>query len=132
MNLKMRLDIFIPSADLLNQMKNYQHRYEASVTEGRFYDSNAVCSHILSLRKPTFIQSLESIVEARKDAVAIVSLAKDSIIQAESARFSTISSSGSSLLTVGTSPLASNWRYLQAIASNADPFSSDSQVYLSA
>ena len=131
-SLQAKLIIFVPNDDLLERMRNYNHKTQSRVSEDRFYDSNAICGRIFSLRIPTFIESMQSVLEAKKDTVAIVNIARKVVKPAFDARFTTISSSGSSLLTVETSPLVSNWRYLQAIASNADPFSSDSQVYLSA
>ena len=73
---------------------------------------------------------MQSVLEAKKDTVAIVNIARKVVKPAFDASYNTISSSGSRCLTIGTSPLASNWRYLQTITSNTDPFSSDSQVYL--
>ena len=130
--LETQLKRFVPDQKLLDAMHNYNHKSKASISKQRFFDSNTICGHILSIRKPTFLEEMDDIMAKKKAMLSVVTNTHFQIyadLNANQAMGPTIISPRG-LLKRETSTFASNWRYLQATTSNTDPFSSDSQVYL--
>lgn len=122
--LKSKILMFVPSADLLTRMRNYNYQPNTGLTKERFFDSNAICGQILSLRKPTFIQDMQAVLKAKKEILNFISNARPN------RALKYLKPTSFFLLMVERSPLTSNWRFLAFNQGNFNPFSADTQVYL--